>query len=92
MSERLVGGAIARDRQNWVLCTKFGHKFSGHLKREEPRSPADVVKQLDDSLKALRTDTIDVYQYHSWGDKDFDDRAVLDELKKQQAEEAKQKK
>ncbi len=83
-SEQLVGGAIARDRQNWIVCTKFGHKFTGHLQRSEPREPDDVVRQLDDSLKALRTDYIDVYQYHSWGDKDFDRRGVLDVLRREQ--------
>ncbi len=77
LSERLIGGAIESDRANWVLCSKFGHQFNGHLDRSEPRSPSDVVRQLEDSLKALRTDWIDVHQYHSWGDDQFFDDDVL---------------
>lgn len=70
-SERLIGGAIERDRQNWVLATKFGHKWGGIFKRTEPRSPKDIIEQCEGSLKALRTDYIDLYQFHSWGDDQF---------------------
>jgi aryl-alcohol dehydrogenase-like predicted oxidoreductase len=70
-SERLIGGAIERDRDKWIVATKFGHKFNANFQRTEPRSPADVLKQCEDSLKALRTDYIDLYQYHSWGDTQF---------------------
>ena len=38
VSERLIGGAIERDRSNWILATKFGHKFNGNFERTEPRS------------------------------------------------------
>ncbi len=85
-SERLVGAAIERDRKNWILATKFGHKYLGVFQREEPRSPKDILRQCEDSLKALRTDYIDLYQYHSWGDDQFfaeDVLATLHELKDQ---------
>src|SRR5438874_522687 len=64
-SEAFVGNAIARDREKWIVATKFGHKFISYMNRTEPRSPADVREQLEASLKALRTDYIDLYQYHS---------------------------
>jgi myo-inositol catabolism protein IolS len=76
-SERLVGGAIERDRANWVVATKFGHKFVKNFERTEPRSPSDTIKQLEDSLKSLRTDYVDLYQYHSWGDDKYFDEDVL---------------
>ena len=82
VSEKLVGAAIQRDRGKWVVATKFGHKYHGYLNRTEPREPQDIIEQLNDSLRALRTDYIDVYQYHSWGDAQFDDPAVLDVLHK----------
>src|SRR3954468_295537 len=66
VSERLIGAAIERDRDKWIIATKFGHKYNGYMQRTEPRSPNDVMVQLEDSLKSLRTDFIDVYQYHSW--------------------------
>src|ERR1700761_8701614 len=71
LSESLIGQAIEKNRGDWIIATKFGHKYNGFLDRSEPRSPAEVRKQLEDSLKALRTDFIDLYQYHSWGDDQF---------------------
>lgn len=80
LSESLIGGAIESDRDNWFLATKFGHHFHDKFTRTESRSSADVLKQLEDSLKALRTDRIDCYQYHSWADDEVfsdDVQAVL---------------
>jgi aryl-alcohol dehydrogenase-like predicted oxidoreductase len=59
-SERLVGGAIQGDREKWIVATKFGHGFTGFLKRDQLWSADDVKKQLEDSLKALETDYIDL--------------------------------
>jgi aryl-alcohol dehydrogenase-like predicted oxidoreductase len=84
LSEQHCGKAIEKDRERWVVATKFGHKFEDNFARSEPRRPEDVQKQLEDSLKALRTDVIDLYQYHSFGsDQFFDDDvlAVLHEAK-----------
>jgi aryl-alcohol dehydrogenase-like predicted oxidoreductase len=81
VSENLIGGAIQGARQDWVVATKFGHKYHGMLDRTEPRMPADVQTQLEESLRALRTDYIDIHQYHSWGDEQFfndDVQAVLE--------------
>jgi myo-inositol catabolism protein IolS len=64
-SERLVGAAIQRDRDKWVLCTKFGHHFHKYMDRTRVYDPDDVRKQLEASLKSLRTDYIDLYQFHS---------------------------
>lgn len=80
LSEELIGQAIEKDRSSWILATKFGHKYTGFMQRSEPRSPADVRKQLEDSLTALRTDYIDLYQYHSWGDGEFFNEDVNAEL------------
>ena len=70
-SERLIGNAIARDRGKWIVATKFGHKFVGHMDRMDARSPRDAIEQCEASLKALRTDYIDLYQYHSLADHEF---------------------
>lgn len=67
-SESLIGSAIEHDRDQWFLATKFGHHFESNFQRTEPRTANDVAKQLEDSLTALKTDRIDLYQYHSWGD------------------------
>jgi aryl-alcohol dehydrogenase-like predicted oxidoreductase len=80
LSERLIGGAIARDRDKWVVATKFGHKFLGHMKRIDERSPNDAVEQLEASLRALRTDYVDLLQYHSLADAEFDDAELQQTL------------
>lgn len=78
LSESLVGGAIRATgrREDWIVATKFGHRFHGHMNRTDERAAADVRKQLDDSLRALKTDYVDVYQFHSVRDAEFDDEAV----------------
>jgi myo-inositol catabolism protein IolS len=81
-SEAFVGRAIERDRADWILATKFGHKFNKPFDRSEPRSPAETRQQLEDSLRALRTDYVDLYQYHSWGDDKFFAEDVQAELEK----------
>mgnify|MGYP001202601564 CR=1 FL=1 len=80
LSERFIGTAVERDRSSWVIATKFGHQFHGFFDRTTPRSPADVRSQTEASLKALRTDYIDLQQYHSWGDDQFFAEDVLAEL------------
>lgn len=84
VSEALIGKAVEHDRKDWVIATKFGHKFHSHLTRSEPRRPQDVRQQLEDSLKALRTDYVDLLQWHSYGDDQYfaeDVQATLEQLK-----------
>jgi aryl-alcohol dehydrogenase-like predicted oxidoreductase len=72
-AEELIGAAIAADRERWIVATKFGHRF--HPERMQGRwspgsvrtdqwSVEDVRRQLEASLRALRTDYVDVYQAH----------------------------
>ncbi len=76
LSERLVGGAIRRDREKWIVATKFGHHYSVPFEREQRWSAALVKKQLEDSLSALGTDYIDLYQFHSGTNKVFDNEEL----------------
>jgi aryl-alcohol dehydrogenase-like predicted oxidoreductase len=66
-SERLVGEALAhRPRDSYVLATKlWGPMRDG----ERGLSRAQVFKQIDGSLRRLRTDYVDLYQCHRY---DFD--------------------
>ena len=70
-SERLIGAAIRRDRDAWVVATKFGHHFHGYLDRTTIYDPNDVRQQLEASLRALQTDYVDLYQFHSGNNQMF---------------------
>ena len=86
VSESLLGAAIGGGsigrREDWIIATKFGHVFHGHLNRTDARSAADVSTQLDASLRALKTDYIDLYQYHSIRDSEFDNQELRKTLEK----------
>ncbi len=83
LSESLVGGAIARDRAQWVVATKFGHHFHEPFKRDMQFTAAHVQRQLEGSLQALRTDYIDLYQFHSGNDQEFAAAGMWEMLAKQ---------
>jgi len=62
-SERIVGRAIARDRDRCILATKVGlARVSG---KPEGLSPARVLRAIDESLDRLGTGHVDVYYLHA---------------------------
>ncbi|MGA2247101.1 MAG: aldo/keto reductase [Verrucomicrobiota bacterium] len=72
VSERLIGDYLSRrDRARWMLATKFGHHFNSFLNRTDDFSADGVRAQLEASLRALRVETIDLYQFHSGSDELF---------------------
>jgi myo-inositol catabolism protein IolS len=83
LSEKLVGQAVKGRREKWIIATKFGHKFMPNFDRENLFEPAQVQKQLEDSLRALHTDYIDLYQFHSGKDEMFDTPGLWEMLQKQ---------
>ncbi len=86
LSESLIGAAIQGTRAEWVVATKFGHRWVGHLDREGHWSRREVAAQLEASLRALRTDYIDVYQFHSAPEEALRDDALWEELERQKRE------
>jgi aryl-alcohol dehydrogenase-like predicted oxidoreductase len=69
LAERLIGDYLARrDRSRWIVATKFGHHFKGFTSRDDDFSADGVRAQLEASLRALRIETIDLYQFHSGSD------------------------
>ncbi|HEY7090611.1 MAG TPA: aldo/keto reductase [Tepidisphaeraceae bacterium] len=79
-SEALIGNAIKSDRKDWIVATKFGHVFHENFKRTDERTAADAVKQLEGSLKALKTDYVDILQYHSIRNEEFDSQELQQTL------------
>jgi aryl-alcohol dehydrogenase-like predicted oxidoreductase len=67
-SEEIVGKALAEGgrRDKAVLATKVGLEWSnGKVYRNS--TPARIRQEIEDSLRRLRTDRIDLYQVH-WPD------------------------
>jgi aryl-alcohol dehydrogenase-like predicted oxidoreductase len=67
-SEEIVGRAIAesRLRSQVIIATKAGLQWEGG-KVSRNASRARILREVDDSLRRLRTDYIDIYQIH-WPD------------------------
>jgi len=66
LSERLIGDYLSRhDRSRWIIATKFGHRFNSFLNRTDDFSVDGMREQLEESLRSLRVETIDIYQFHS---------------------------
>jgi aryl-alcohol dehydrogenase-like predicted oxidoreductase len=66
VSEEIVGAALDRKRTQAVIATKTGLEWrDGKVYRNATR--ARIVQEVDDSLRRLRTDYIDIYQVH-WPD------------------------
>lgn len=85
LSERLIGDYLSRrDRARWIVATKFGHHFNRFLDRTDDFSPEDVRRQLEASLRALRVERIDLYQFHSGADALFENEALWSMLAEQQ--------
>src|SRR6202521_741388 len=66
VSEETVGAALDRKRTQAVIATKTGLEWrDGKIYRNATR--ARIMQEVDDSLRRLRTDYIDIYQVH-WPD------------------------
>ncbi len=84
VSERLIGDYLARrDRGCWIVATKFGHRYHGFMDRTWHLAPAEVQEQLEDSLRSLRTEAIDLYQFHSGSDEAFQNPELWAMLQRQ---------
>jgi len=64
-NEELVGEALAPVRERVVIATKFGFEFDAAGKSTGLNSrPENIRKTTEDSLRRLRTDTIDLLYQH----------------------------
>jgi aryl-alcohol dehydrogenase-like predicted oxidoreductase len=67
-NERLVGKAVAGNRDAYVIATKFGvvHDLDdeGNPSRRLDGSPENVRRSVEGSLERLGTDRIDLYYQH----------------------------
>jgi len=69
-NEELVGRALEGRRDKAIVATKFGIVRSDNpSERRIEGSPAYVKQAVEGSLRRLRIDVIDLYQYHRVDDK-----------------------
>jgi len=62
-SEEFLGKALGKRRGDIVLATKFGMRI-GDDERRKGGSRRWIMRAVEDSLKRLGTDWIDLYQFH----------------------------
>ena len=69
--EEILAKALRHERQNIIIATKFGYDFYdsieriGHKERTQRFEPAFIRFALEQSLRRLKTDYIDLYQLHN---------------------------
>jgi aryl-alcohol dehydrogenase-like predicted oxidoreductase len=67
LSETLMGEALKGRRDRVVLATKFGHSgYDMKIAPGVPKGSAEYIAiAIDDSLRRLQTDHVDLYQLHT---------------------------
>jgi aryl-alcohol dehydrogenase-like predicted oxidoreductase len=63
-NEELVGEALEPIREQAVIATKFGFELSTGQPRGTDSRPETIKRSVEDSLRRLRTDTIDLLYQH----------------------------
>jgi aryl-alcohol dehydrogenase-like predicted oxidoreductase len=64
-SERLMGEVLEGRRDEYVLATKFGWETSAEDAPDVPGGSREYIRwAIEGSLKRLRVERIDLYQYH----------------------------
>jgi len=65
-TEEIIGRWFAAhgDRDRWVLASKIGGGGSAHIRSGRPPDAASLREALEQSLRRLRTDYVDLYQIH----------------------------
>jgi aryl-alcohol dehydrogenase-like predicted oxidoreductase len=83
--ERRVGEAIRGHRDRWIVSTKFGVNRGSNAERIINVRPDTIRASLENSLKRLQTDYVDIYLYHCDPDSNAiaEGREVLETLKQE---------
>jgi aryl-alcohol dehydrogenase-like predicted oxidoreductase len=66
-NEKLVGKAVAGNRDAYVIATKFGNRVAegdGHPAKPRDGSPENVRNSIEGSLSRLGVDHVDLYYQH----------------------------
>lgn len=75
-SEKIIGEYInQRDRDYWVVATKYSLKDNDTNANASGNNRKNMMRSVEESLKRLKTDFIDVFYLHIW-----DDLTPIDEV------------
>jgi aryl-alcohol dehydrogenase-like predicted oxidoreductase len=64
-SERYVGQLVAKDRDRWVIATKYTFNLRGDM-NTSGNHRKNMVQAVEGSLKRLQLDYIDLLWLHAW--------------------------
>ncbi len=66
-AEAMLGEALGSRRQQVIIASKCGLRWDDSHTIVNNLRPESIMQEIDDSLRRLKTDTIDIYQMH-WPD------------------------
>ena len=66
--ESLLGSAMLGQRKDFVIASKFHSNHSGINKGVPIKSVSELENDFAETLKALKTDYLDIYYFHSGSD------------------------
>lgn len=67
VAETILGGLIADRRHELIITSKFGSPFGSGMNKKGG-SRRHIMASIDDSLKRLKTDYLDIYFVHRFDD------------------------
>ena len=85
-SEKIIGEFVSnRDRDYWVIATKYSLKDNETNPNASGNNRKNMMRSVEESLKRLKTDFIDILYLHIWDDLTPIDEVMrgLDDLIKQ---------
>ena len=83
-SERVLGDCLKAKRHDCNIVSKCGVHWHANRRVDMTNEPSKCVSQLEDSLRRLKTDYIDIYMIH-WPDKNISIMDTLEALEKEKA-------
>lgn len=63
--ESLLGNAMSGQRRDFIIASKFHSNHSGITKGSPIESVSELERDFAETLKALKTDYLDIYYFHS---------------------------
>ena len=85
-SETLLGKALKSKRDRVVLATKGGNIMTGPKRGTTDFAPDYIAQVMDESLRRLQTDHVDLYQLHNPKVPEIQDDALYAMLQKRKQE------